>query len=256
MIVGMELRGGDLHSSAEHQSKTVARIVFQLKLAEHQPRRDKVLFTPVVRAAMVESRVVLDLRLEKLTNAILRRGVPDHDAAKLRCAVRGQHRAQCRLHVDPSEALAGAEGRRNRGCETPVLVAAGWDGAVQRKTHRIITALLIGSGQTVLQEQGNVAEAIPGLRIVLDVERQQRIELDLVPGHHIEAFRVVIIPCIRSADERRLQVGSGSLLEWRDITSNRYSEAIPLPQKSQPRSETPVRGCVDRERRIAARVRG
>ena len=121
MIVGVEMRGRDLHSCAKNQGEAVARIVFQLDLADHQSRRDKVLGTAIVRSAVVKGRIVLYLRPKKLGQVILRHGVPHHDAAQFRGIARRQDGAQRRLHVELPVAFARAKRGRNRSRETSIL---------------------------------------------------------------------------------------------------------------------------------------
>jgi hypothetical protein len=68
VVIGMEWRGCDLHSSADYQGEAIAGIMLQLKFAKHQSWSYEVLHSPVVGPAMVKGRVVFDLWPKESSN--------------------------------------------------------------------------------------------------------------------------------------------------------------------------------------------
>jgi len=84
LVIGMELRGCDLHSSADYQGEAIAGIMLQLRFAKHQSWSYEVLHPPVVGSARVKGRVVFDLWPKKSSNVVLPYGVPQDWTSQFR----------------------------------------------------------------------------------------------------------------------------------------------------------------------------
>ena len=105
VVIGMELRVCDLHSSADYQGEAIAGIMLQLKFAKHQSWSYEVLHPPVVGSAMVKGRVVFDLWPKESSNVALPRGVSQDWTSQFRSISGGKYSSQRRLHIEAFRSL-------------------------------------------------------------------------------------------------------------------------------------------------------
>src|SRR6516225_12453552 len=64
VVIAVEVRCSDLHSSSKYQPESVLRILAKFDPAHHQSWSQKSLILPVVRAAVIVAGVCLKLRPE------------------------------------------------------------------------------------------------------------------------------------------------------------------------------------------------
>lgn len=93
VIVSVELRSRNLHTTAKDQSEPVTGVALQFEVAQDQSRCHKILHVAVVRSAVVEGCIALDFRPEEFDEVILRNRIPGHCTTQFRGVTRRQNRA-------------------------------------------------------------------------------------------------------------------------------------------------------------------
>ena len=186
-------------------------------LADDDARCDEFLLFAIVGTTVVIGVVAFDLRPVDFSHTILGNGIPNYWFARgCACGISfGNGGSDGGLHVEVAEAFAGTDVWLHAGVGGTVFGLAGWDGGECPRAEGVASILGIAAGDSILDEEREVAPAIDGRGVVLDVGRQIDGQLGVGPGHEIDALAVVEVPGVGA--------GGGDLAE--DVRARDLNEA-------------------------------
>ena len=191
VIIGVEVRGGDLESAADAQPESLPEV----EPSKHDTWCHEHLRLAVVGTVVEMGVVHFEFRPESSSDVILQRVVPWVGIANLGLVARGETDAECALSAEAPETLAVGNRRRNDRIGCAILMLPGRHSGLEEGSQDVISVFLVGRQDAVLDEEPPVAKAILHSRVVVDQVRGwgNQDDFDVSRGNDFEALRSTVV---------------------------------------------------------------
>src|SRR5712692_9284008 len=165
MVVPVELRRGDLQTTANHEIESLR----QWKSAEHESRRQEHFFLSVQRTARPKRRIFLDHRPDFSLDLVLKGGIENDRRAQEIRAAGWKVRANCALKVPRPEALPDCKSGRQNSVAHAIRRRSRGERTAEKQSHKVVALALRCGKRPKLHLPREVSKAIRGLRLMYKI---------------------------------------------------------------------------------------